>query len=115
LRQRQVDSSLNWSRSVRLKRFSRRPSRLSRLSQRFVFARADSGIRGGPNWVHEIKFDGYRVIALDDCEPMCLWARTTSGCTEGVFPSKCGAKAGSSTPLVNPSDLQDTQGSSWQA
>jgi hypothetical protein len=32
----------------------------------------------GPGWVHEIKFDGYRVIARKDGERVRLWARTTS-------------------------------------
>jgi bifunctional non-homologous end joining protein LigD len=32
----------------------------------------------GPGWLHEIKFDGYRVIAPKDGEQVRLWARTTS-------------------------------------
>jgi bifunctional non-homologous end joining protein LigD len=32
----------------------------------------------GPGCLHEIKFDGYRVIARKDCEQVRLWARTTS-------------------------------------
>jgi bifunctional non-homologous end joining protein LigD len=32
----------------------------------------------GPGWLHEIKFDGYRVIAGKDGEQVRLWARTTS-------------------------------------
>src|SRR4051795_64564 len=32
----------------------------------------------GPGWLHEIKFDGYRVIARKDGEHVRLWARTTS-------------------------------------
>src|SRR3954464_4345610 len=32
----------------------------------------------GPGWLHEIKFDGYRVIARRDGERVHLWARTTS-------------------------------------
>jgi bifunctional non-homologous end joining protein LigD len=32
----------------------------------------------GPGWLHEIKFDGYRVIARKDSERVRLWARTTS-------------------------------------
>ena len=32
----------------------------------------------GPGWLHEIKFDGYRVIARKDGERVRLWARTTS-------------------------------------
>jgi ATP-dependent DNA ligase len=31
-----------------------------------------------PGWLHEIKFDGYRVIARKDGEQVRLWARTTS-------------------------------------
>jgi bifunctional non-homologous end joining protein LigD len=31
-----------------------------------------------PGWLHEIKFDGYRVIARKDGERFRLWARTTS-------------------------------------
>src|SRR3954449_967501 len=29
----------------------------------------------GPGWLHEIKFDGYRVIARKDGEQVRLWAR----------------------------------------
>ena len=32
----------------------------------------------GPDWLHEIKFDGYRVIARKDGDRVRLWARTTS-------------------------------------
>src|SRR5438270_7847844 len=32
----------------------------------------------GPEWRHEIKFDGYRVIARKDGPRVRLWARTTS-------------------------------------
>src|SRR3954452_1373839 len=32
----------------------------------------------GPGWLHEIKFDGYRVIARKDGVQVRLWARTTS-------------------------------------
>src|SRR3954463_1189554 len=32
----------------------------------------------GSGWLHEIKFDGYRVIARKDGEQVRLWARTTS-------------------------------------
>ena len=32
----------------------------------------------GPDWLHEIKFDGYRVIARKDGGQARLWARTTS-------------------------------------
>jgi bifunctional non-homologous end joining protein LigD len=32
----------------------------------------------GPGWQHEIKWDGYRVIARKDGERVRLWARTTS-------------------------------------
>ena len=32
----------------------------------------------GPGWLHEMKFDGYRVIARKDGEQVRLWARTTS-------------------------------------
>jgi bifunctional non-homologous end joining protein LigD len=31
-----------------------------------------------PGWLHEIKFDGYRVIARKDGEQVRLWPRTTS-------------------------------------
>jgi bifunctional non-homologous end joining protein LigD len=32
----------------------------------------------GPGWLHEIKFDGYRVIARKDGHQVRVWARTTS-------------------------------------
>ena len=32
----------------------------------------------GPGWLHEIKFDRYRVIARKDGDRVRLWARTTS-------------------------------------
>jgi bifunctional non-homologous end joining protein LigD len=38
----------------------------------------------GPEWLHEIKFDGYRVIARKDGARIRLWARTTSDYT-GAF------------------------------
>src|SRR3954452_13171923 len=31
-----------------------------------------------PGWLHEIKFDGYRIIARKDGEKVRIWARTTS-------------------------------------
>jgi ATP-dependent DNA ligase len=35
----------------------------------------------GPEWLHEIKFDGYRVIARKDGARVRVWARTTSDYT----------------------------------
>ena len=32
----------------------------------------------GPGWLHEVKWDGYRVIARKDGKRVRLWARTTS-------------------------------------
>jgi len=32
----------------------------------------------GPGRLHEIKFDGYRIIARKDGEQVRIWARTTS-------------------------------------
>jgi len=32
--------------------------------------------RPAPGWLHEIKFDGYRVVARQDEEQVRLWART---------------------------------------
>jgi bifunctional non-homologous end joining protein LigD len=32
----------------------------------------------GPGWLHEIKFDGYGIIARKDGEQVHLWALTTS-------------------------------------
>src|SRR5436309_12060545 len=32
----------------------------------------------GSGWLHEVKWDGYRVIARKDGERVRLWARTTS-------------------------------------
>jgi ATP-dependent DNA ligase len=32
----------------------------------------------GPSWLHEVKWDGYRVIARKDGKRVRLWARTTS-------------------------------------
>ena len=36
----------------------------------------------GAGWLHEIKFDGYRVIARKDGASVRLWARTTSDYTK---------------------------------
>ena len=41
-------------------------------------ARAGREATRWPGWLHEIKFDGYRVIARKDGEQVRLWARTTS-------------------------------------
>ena len=35
----------------------------------------------GPEWLHEMKFDGYRVIARKDGARVRLWAGTTSDYT----------------------------------
>ena len=40
--------------------------------------RSPTGRPSGPGWLHEIKFDGYRVIARKDGDRVRLWARTTS-------------------------------------
>jgi bifunctional non-homologous end joining protein LigD len=42
----------------------------------------------GPDWLHEIKFDGYRVIARKDGERVRLWARTTSDYSTAFTPSQ---------------------------
>jgi bifunctional non-homologous end joining protein LigD len=39
----------------------------------------------GPDWSHEIKFDGYRLIARKDGDRVRLWARTTTDYT-GSLP-----------------------------
>src|SRR3954470_8090927 len=39
----------------------------------------------GPGWLHEIKWDGYRVIARKDGEQVRLGARTTSDYSK-AFP-----------------------------
>ena len=41
-------------------------------------ARAADRPPAGSGWLHEIKFDGYRVIARKDGDHVRLWARTTS-------------------------------------
>ena len=33
-------------------------------------------VPSGARWIHEIKFDGYRVVARQDEEQVRLWART---------------------------------------
>ena len=38
----------------------------------------------GPDWSHEIKFDGYRLIARKDGERVRLWARTTTDYTASL-------------------------------
>jgi bifunctional non-homologous end joining protein LigD len=39
----------------------------------------------GPDWLNEIKFDGYRIIARKGGEQVRLWARTTSDYSK-AFP-----------------------------
>jgi ATP-dependent DNA ligase len=38
-------------------------------------------LTAGPGWLHEIKFDGYRVIAGKDGDRVRVWARTSSDYT----------------------------------
>ena len=47
----------------------------------------------GPGWLHEIKFDGYRVIARKDGEHVRLWARTTSDYSSASHASESGRRA----------------------
>src|SRR4051795_2311456 len=58
-----------------------RPLRSRSKPPRFILpcqpARAERP-PSGPGWLHEIKFDGYRVIARKDGEQVRVWARTTS-------------------------------------
>jgi bifunctional non-homologous end joining protein LigD len=52
----------------------------------------------GPGWLHEIKFDGYRVIARKDGEHVRLWARTTSDYSNAFC---CIRKAVTALPVDN--------------
>ena len=48
----------------------------------------------GPSWLHEIKFDGYRVIARKDGAQVRMWARTTSDYSKKAFTRIPGRRRG---------------------
>ena len=57
------------------------PGSLAFEASRFhpaLSARARREAAAGSGWLHEIKFDGYRVIGRKDGEQVRLWARITS-------------------------------------
>jgi bifunctional non-homologous end joining protein LigD len=62
-------------------RVSSRPTRTRSKPPGFILpcqpALADKP-PSGPGSLHEVKWDGYRVIARKDGERVRLWARTTS-------------------------------------
>src|SRR5437762_2046931 len=49
----------------------------------------------GPAWMHEVKWDGYRVIARKDGDRVRLWARNTSD-----YPARSRASALSPANLL---------------
>src|SRR5215213_4295483 len=40
----------------------------------------------GPEWIHELKWDGYRIIARREGGRVCLWSRTGRNWSD-AFPS----------------------------
>jgi bifunctional non-homologous end joining protein LigD len=47
----------------------------------------------GPGWLHEIRFDGYRVIVRKDGGQVRLWARTTSAYSKAFTRIRDGVAA----------------------
>jgi hypothetical protein len=37
---------------------------------------------GGPGWLHEVKHDGFRILALKQGERLTLWSRCGADCTD---------------------------------
>jgi len=40
----------------------------------------------GPEWIHELKWDGYRIVARRDGKRVCLWSRSGRNWTD-AFPA----------------------------
>ena len=54
----------------------------------FCVPTAKTVVRSGPEWLHEVKYDGYRVRLERDAEPVRL---NTKGATTGATPRSSSA------------------------
>ena len=45
-------------------------------------------VPAGDGWLHELKHDGFRIVALKDGDPVRLWSRNRASMFSATFLSK---------------------------